>query len=120
MTMIKRLTILLLYSSILNYGSIGKDPMNFKDKDIEHFWKDPAKNIPLRVPVEVRKTLYRKLQLLDAAAQISDLRAPPGNRLEKLKGARKGQYSIRVNEQWRLCFTWSNNNVEGVEFDDYH
>lgn len=89
--------------------------MDFKDRDIESFWHDPEKNVPLRVPAELRKTLYRKLQLLDAAAQINDLRTPPGNRLEKLKGNRKGQHSIRVNEQWRLCFVWTRNGAEGVE-----
>lgn len=94
--------------------------MDFRDKDVEAFWRAPDKNIPLRVPTELRKILYRKLQLLDAAAQINDLRTPPGNRLEKLKGNRNGQYSIRVNEQWRLCFTWTKNGVGGVEFNDYH
>lgn len=92
----------------------------FKQKDIEDFWYDPVNNIPKRVPANLRKTLFRKLQILDAAKQLNDLRVPPGNHLEKLSGSRNGQYSIRVNQQWRLCFEWRNNQVWGVEFDDYH
>jgi len=94
--------------------------VDFKDKDIEAFWDDPGKSIPLRVPSDLYKTLYRKLQILDAAHQISDLRVPPGNHLEKLTGDRKGQYSIRVNNQWRLCFVWVNGRAGEVEFNDYH
>jgi len=94
--------------------------MYFKDKDIESFWFDPDNSVPLRVPPDVRKTLFRKLQLLDAACHINDLRIPPGNHLEKLVGQRAGQYSIRVNRQWRLCFEWTARGIEGVEFDDYH
>lgn len=94
--------------------------MNFKDKDIERFWEDPDANVPRRVPSDCRKTLYRKLQILDAAHDIRDLRIPPNNRLEKLKGERSGQYSIRVNDQWRLCFAWTAKGPEGVELCDYH
>ena len=94
--------------------------MQFKDKDIEDFWFDPCNNIPLRVPPDLRKTLYRKLQLLDAASDINDLRIPPSNHLEKLVGKREGQYSVRVNKQWRLCFVWSAGEAKGVEFCDYH
>ena len=93
--------------------------MEFKDKDIEAFWANPG-NTPARVPTELRKLLYRKLQLLDAASSLDDLKAPPGNHLEKLLGKREGQYSIRVNKQWRLCFKWTSRNVEGIEFNDYH
>lgn len=94
--------------------------MDFKDRDIRLFWIDPDKHPPTRVPSSLRRTLYRKLQLLDAASHINDLRIPPGNRLEKLAGNRAGQYSIRVNKQWRLCFAWSKNGARGVEFSDYH
>ncbi|MGU3537769.1 type II toxin-antitoxin system RelE/ParE family toxin [Methylobacterium sp. A54F] len=62
----------------------------------------------------------RKLDLLDAAAEIGDLRSPPGNRLEKLSGDRNGQWSIRINDQWRICFRWSENGPEDVEIVDYH
>ena len=94
--------------------------MKFADQDIERFWGDPASNVPRRVPANLRKALYRRLQILDAACQLDDLRIPPGNRLEALKGKRAGRYSIRVNDQWRLCFSWENGEATGVEFCDYH
>ena len=62
----------------------------------------------------------RQLLLLNGAAALSDLRSPPGNRLEALKGDRKGQHSIRINQQWRLCFLWRNGGAENVEIVDYH
>lgn len=62
----------------------------------------------------------RKLEMLDAAASIDFLRSPPGNRLEQLKGDRKGQWSIRINDQWRLCFVWNDGGAEEVEIVDYH
>ena len=64
--------------------------------------------------------MLRKLGLVDAAEQLEDLRVPPGNRLEKLKGDRAGQHSIRVNDQWRICFRWKNGNAYEVEVVDYH
>jgi proteic killer suppression protein len=94
--------------------------MQFKDEDLKAFWDDPDNNPPKRVPPEVRKALYRKLQMLDAAHDLKDLRIPPSNHLEKLQGKRSGLYSIRVNIQWRLCFIWQAGEVKGVEFDDYH
>lgn len=63
---------------------------------------------------------YRKLVFLDSAEILSDLRIPPGNRLEKLSGNRQGQYSIRVNAQWRICFKWHEGNAYAVEITDYH
>lgn len=62
----------------------------------------------------------RKLELLDMAGRLDDLRVPPGNRLEALKGDRKGQHSIRINDQWRVCFIWSGTDAEAVEIVDYH
>jgi proteic killer suppression protein len=62
----------------------------------------------------------RKLLLLNSAASLSDLRSPPGNRLEALKGKRRGQHSIRINKQWRICFVWQEDGAEGVEIVDYH
>lgn len=62
----------------------------------------------------------RKLDMLDAAVSINDLRVPPGNRLEKLSGSRKGQHSIRINDQWRICFVWNDGQAEDVEIVDYH
>jgi proteic killer suppression protein len=67
----------------------------------------------------IRTVALRKLDMLDAATRLSDLRAPPGNRFEALKGERRGQYSIRVNEQWRICFVWRE-GAERVEIVDYH
>jgi proteic killer suppression protein len=63
---------------------------------------------------------YNKLILINTAESINDLRVPPGNRLEKLAGSRAGQYSIRVNDQWRICFTWSASGARNVELVDYH
>lgn len=72
-------------------------------------------------PPDIQKIALRKLLLLNAAMSINDLRVPPGNRLEKLVGDRKGQYSIRINEQWRICFVWTDeNNADQVEIVDYH
>lgn len=64
--------------------------------------------------------MLRKLGLVDAAVQLVDLRLPPGNRLEKLRGDRAGQHSIRVNDQWRICFRWVDGNADDVEIVDYH
>ena len=64
--------------------------------------------------------MLRKLGLVDAAVQLVELRLPPGNRLEKLRGDRAGQHSIRVNDQWRICFRWVDGNADDVEIVDYH
>ena len=69
---------------------------------------------------EVQRVAYRKLVVIDAAESLNDLRIPPGNRLEKLKGNREGQHSIRVNEQWRICFRWKEGDACDVEIADYH
>ncbi len=72
-------------------------------------------------PPDIQRISLRKLLLLDAATSVKDLRVPPGNGLEKLVGDRKGQYSIRVNNQWRICFVWTDeNNADQVEIVDYH
>ena len=93
--------------------------MKIKDDDIKLFWEDRS-NVPRRVPPSVRKQLFRKLQMLDAACDIRDPRIPPGNRLKRLEGDRFGAYSIRVNDQWRLCFRWLDGEAREVEFCDYH
>lgn len=72
------------------------------------------------LPLEIQRTARRKLIYLDDAEDLQDLRAPPGNRLEKLKGDRAGQYSIRINDQWRICFEWFDNKARNVEIADYH
>jgi toxin HigB-1 len=71
-------------------------------------------------PADLIKVARRKLRILHAAHMLTDLRAPPGNRLEALKGNRAGQYSIRVNDQFRICFVWSPEGPEDVELTDYH
>ncbi|MBI5120289.1 MAG: type II toxin-antitoxin system RelE/ParE family toxin [Rhodospirillales bacterium] len=68
----------------------------------------------------IRAQAERKLEMLDAAATIDFLRSPPGNRLEQLKGDRQGQWSIRINDQWRLCFVWQDGGADEVEIVDYH
>ena len=66
------------------------------------------------------RVAYRKIKYLMAAKTLDDLRVPPGNKLESLKGDRKGQHSIRINDQWRICFVWSDGGAENVEIVDYH
>ena len=72
------------------------------------------------VPPELRKRTRLKLVLLNNAGALDDLRVPPGNRLEPLQGKRAGRHSIRINDQFRLCFTWTGSDAEDVEFVDYH
>jgi len=72
------------------------------------------------LPPDIQRTAYRKLLMIDAATVIGDLRIPPGNRLEKLTGKRNGQHSIRINDQWRICFRWHEGNAHDVEITDYH
>lgn len=74
----------------------------------------------LRFPPGIQRNGLRKLLLLDAAEQLEDLRIPPGNCLEKLKGDRIGKYSIRINDRWRICFRWHEGNAYDVEIIDYH
>ena len=68
----------------------------------------------------ILRVALRKLTILDAAVSLGDLRSPPANRLEALKGDRRGQHSIRINDQWRICFTWTDTGPEDVEIVDYH
>ena len=69
---------------------------------------------------DLQRTAHRKLLLIDAADFLNDLRIPPGNRLEQLNGSRLGQHSIRVNDQWRICFNWTSAGAENIEIVDYH
>ena len=73
-----------------------------------------------RFPANLTRLAQRKLALLDAAERLADLRVPLGNHLEKLSGDRRGQYSIRINDQWRICFRWSSGDAYDVEIVDYH
>jgi toxin HigB-1 len=92
---------------------------------IESFASDETKKIffgtnSIKLPKEIQRTARRKLIYLDDAEDLQDLFAPPGNHLEKLKGNRSGQYSIRINGQWRICFDWIDNKARNVEIVDYH
>ena len=90
---------------------------SFRDRDTERlFRREPVK----KLGADVQRVALRKLRMLDAAMILDDLRLPPGNRLEKLRGDRKGQHSIRVNQQWRVCFRWRAGNASDVEIVDYH
>ena len=73
-----------------------------------------------KLPQNIQQMAYRKLRMLNNAIDLNDLRIPPANRLEKLKGDREGQYSIRINEQWRICFDWVDGDALNVEIVDYH
>lgn len=78
------------------------------------------RNISRKFSKKINKIALRKLLIVDAATQICDLRVPPGNHLEKLSGKRKAQHSIRINDQWRICFKWKNGDAYCVEITDYH
>jgi proteic killer suppression protein len=89
---------------------------SFKCSDTEAL----SKGLRVRRFVNIAKVARRKLRQLEIAAQLKDLKVPPGNRLEALRGRRSGQYSIRVNDQWRVCFRWTDSGAEDVEIVDYH
>ncbi len=90
---------------------------SFADKETERVWQ---RRRVRKLDGEVQRAALRKLLILDAAETLDDLRVPPGNRLEKLKGSRAGSYSVRVNQQWRICFRWTQAGPEDVEIVDYH
>lgn len=90
---------------------------SFKDKETEKIY---SRQVSRRLPQDIQQIALRKLRMLNNAQTINDLRVPPANRLEKLKGARSGQYSIRINDQWRICFLWEDGNALDVEMVDYH
>ena len=89
----------------------------FKDKESELIYQGYA---PRRLPPDIARRALHKLIAINEAETISDLRIPPSNRLEQLKGNRKGQYSIRINDQFRICFSWKDGNAYDVEIVDYH
>jgi proteic killer suppression protein len=90
---------------------------SFRDKDTRRLF---ARERLSRWSTELQRIALRKLLILDAAEDLGDLRSPPGNRLEKLSGGRSGSYSIRINDQWRICFEWRQGNAYEVEITDYH
>jgi toxin HigB-1 len=89
---------------------------SFRDKDAETLFND----VPVARLRAIERQARRKLSYLHRARVIQDLNAPPGNRLEALKGNRRGQYSIRINDHWRICFTWRDGDAYDVEIVDYH
>ncbi|HEY5337440.1 MAG TPA: type II toxin-antitoxin system RelE/ParE family toxin [Rhizomicrobium sp.] len=90
---------------------------SFRCQDTARIWS----GIPVRkFPSDIHQRALNKLRLLDAALTVNDLRNPPGNRPEALRGERKGEYSIRVTDQWRICFKWNAGDVTDVEIVDYH
>jgi len=91
--------------------------ISFKDKETENIWNGKVSS---KLPFEIQQTARRKLRMINNSQNISDLRIPPANRLEKLQGELKNRYSIRINDQWRIVFIWDDNNSLEVEIIDYH
>jgi proteic killer suppression protein len=91
--------------------------LNFSDNETEKIWNN---NFSKKFPPEIQKIAKRKLLQIHAAINLNDLKIPPGNRLHNLGGERKGQWSLSINDQWRICFKWQNNNAYDVEIIDYH
>ena len=89
---------------------------SFADRDTERLFRDED----VRSFSAIERVARRKLLILSGASRLDDLRTPPGNRLEALKGNRTGQFSIRINDQWRICFRWIDTAAEDVEIVDYH
>lgn len=90
---------------------------SFKEKETERVYR---RLYAKRLPRESQRIALRKLRMLNNAKSLQDLRSPPGNRLEKLRGDREGQHSIRINDQWRICFVWHENDAYNVKITDYH
>jgi len=90
---------------------------SYGSKETEKIWEG---EISLKLPEDIQKTARRKLRMLNNSHDLVDLRMPPANRLEALKGDRKGQYSIRINAQWRICFEWREGDCYNVQIVDYH
>ena len=90
---------------------------HFRDKEARKIWEG---SISRKLPADIQVVARRKLRMLNNAQQLNDLRIPPANRLEALKDARKGEHSIRINDQWRICFVWINGTADAVEIVDYH
>jgi proteic killer suppression protein len=90
---------------------------SFHDAETERLWKEERSR---RIPPSLRKVALKKLQMLNAAGALGDLALPPGNRLERLRGDREGQHSIRINDRYLICFEWREGSVYDVEITDYH
>jgi proteic killer suppression protein len=90
---------------------------SFANKETEKVFN---REFSRKLPPDIQRPARRKLEILNAAGTLQDLRVPPSNRLEKLSGNRQGQHSIRINEQWRICFVWKGSDAYAVEIVDYH
>jgi proteic killer suppression protein len=90
---------------------------NFRDSEAEKLFRRERSR---KLPDEIQRAAQRKLEMLDAAESLEDLRSPPGDRLEMLTGDRRGQWSIRINQRWRICFIWDEGEAHDVEIVDYH
>jgi proteic killer suppression protein len=90
---------------------------SFADKEAEKIWAGTQSR---RLPPDIQGVARRKLRMLNNASALQDLKIPPANRLEPLRGDRKGQHSIRINDQWRICFRWHDGDAHDVEIVDYH
>ena len=90
---------------------------SFACKETEKIWHG---HFSRKLPGDIQETARRKMRMLNNAQNVDDLRAPPANNLEQLKGKRKGQHSIRINAQWRICFVWRDGNCHNIEIVDYH
>jgi proteic killer suppression protein len=90
---------------------------SFADQETEKIFRG---QVSRKLPTTIQRAARRKLLYLEDADDLRDLRSPPGNRLEQLRGDRAGQYSIRINDQWRICFTWQDNKAQQVRIEDYH
>ena len=101
------------YRHVIRFGVI----ISFRDPETEKVFLN---TVSRKFPVNIQTTALRKLLQLHAAVSLNSLRVPPGNRLEALKGNRAGQHSIRINDQWRVCFVWVGADAEEVEIADYH
>ncbi|MEK6531125.1 MAG: type II toxin-antitoxin system RelE/ParE family toxin [Deltaproteobacteria bacterium] len=90
---------------------------SFKDKETEKVYTREGSK---KLPYDIRQTALRKLRMVNNAKDLNDLTIPPANRLEKLKGRRSGQHSIRINDKWRVCFVWKKSDAYNVEITEYH
>jgi proteic killer suppression protein len=111
MSIMYRLTILFFFDIVMNMIK------SFRCKETEKIFN---RIFSKKLPVDIQRTALKKLMMLNRSVSIDDLRIPPNNKLESLSGDRVNQYSIRINDQWRICFKWNGNDVSDVEIVDYH
>jgi toxin HigB-1 len=109
-----------LIATLDNHNGLRYHPSmikSFKDEEAARLFR---RQFSRKLPQDIQRIARRKLEILDGAETLQDLRIPPANRLEQLSGDREGQYSIRINDQWRICFEWRDSDVYNAEIVDYH